>query len=1040
MFYSTSKKLGRSFYRKMVFLTILLLSAVTLNAQQIITVAGAVTDAAGEPIPGAYVLIQGTQNGTATDPDGRYTISAPSNAVLEFKSLGFTDVIVSIGGRSVINVTMESDAFLIEETVVVGYGTVRKRDVTSSISQVKGEDLSSKASSSFMQSLAGKASGVQVISSGGDLGSSPTVIIRGVNSISSSTTPLYVVNGVPITSGNLTSGYSNNNALADINPSDIESFEILKDGAATAIYGSRAANGVVLITTKQGKQGDAKVTYEGWVAFARPSKLYDLLNATEFVEIANEKYSNRSQAPQAFMDANNTDTDWMRAMFRTGFQQNHSISVTGGTDKTSYYMSAGYSDQEGIIISNSYKRFTAYSKVDRKILNNYASFGISLNASYQENTGQIKGTNSLSDNMFAGTRMLPNVPIYSDHHPSGYNIDAIDAKALGRGANNRVIESSIPNIIWVLNYNKNKNASWRMLPTAYLDIKPVSWLSFRTQLGADISLVDDYYSWHPDSGDGAGYRGLISQTFRRRERWNFQNVLTFNKDFDKHHVDATAVAEWTKYEYKNFGGTARDISDPFFIEYIMSNTYGTQGSSGGFDHNGLASFIFRANYNWNRLLYVGGSIRSDGLSRLPSDTRWGTFYGFSGAFRISNMNFWKDSKLGEVVSDLKLRGSYAEVGNDNIGSFPYLDFFGPQKYGDNTGWAYSQTGNRNLKWEKQNIMDIGFDATLFRRIDVMFSYWQKNNTDIVLNVPTPPSLGIPDNEIAQNYGRIDNNGLELEVSGMIISKADFSWRASFNIATQRSIVKHLNDEIPYEWYVYRAGESIRALWGHQYEGVNMANGLPMYKKKDGTIIQGNPSDASYYRYDPSNPGVLGTKVDGLTNEDKVIFGHSIPTWFGGFDNNFTYKNFDLNIFLRFAGGNKIANATQRDMMTQTFQNNSKDILNRWKSASEPGNGQVPKLWSGGNAMINLDSQGSSRWIEKGDFLKLQNISLGYNIPARFAKKLTLERMKVYIQAQNMLTLTKYSGLDPEVYTSAPGVDWNGNPQQRIITLGLNIGF
>ena len=1038
MIYLTSKKTGRSFFRKMVFFAALLFSAVALQAQQI-TVSGVVTDVAGEPIIGAYVLIPGTQSGTSTDVDGRYTLSVASNGTLEFRALGYSNLEVNVSGRTVINVTMEADAFLLEETVVVGYGVLRKRDITSSISQVKGDDLASKASSSFMQNLAGKASGVQIITPSGDLGAAPTIIIRGVNTISSSSSPLFVVNGVPITSGNV-GGSASNNALADINPSDIESFEILKDGAATAIYGSRAANGVVLITTKQGKQGEAKVTYEGWVAFARPSNLYELLNAQEFVEIANEKSINRNANPQAKMDANNTDTDWMNAVFRTGIQHNHVVSVTGGTDKTSYYMSGGYSDQEGIIVSNSYKRFTTYSKVDRKILNNYVSFGISLNASYQENTGQIKGTNSLSDNMFAVTRMLPNVPIYSDTHHSGYNIDSIDPKSLGRGANLRVIESSIPNIMWVLNKNKNSNSSWRLLPTAYFDIKPISWLSFRTQLGGDVSLVDDFTSWHPDSGDGAGYNGYISETFRRRERWNFQNVLTFNRDFDKHHVDATAVAEWSKYDYKNINAQARDISDPFFVTNIIGSTYGTQISGGGYDHNGLASYIFRANYNWNRLLYIGGSIRYDGLSRLPADTRWGTFYGFSGALRLSNMDFWKNSKLGEVVSDFKLRGSYAEVGNDGIGSFPYVDIFGPQKYGDNNALAYSQVGNPNLQWEKQQIMDIGFDATLFKRIDVMFSYWQKNNSDIVLDVPTPPSLGVPGNSISQNYGKIDNNGVELEVSGMIISKHDFSWRTSFNIATQHSVVKKLNAEIPSELYVLREGESIRALWGYEYAGVNMANGYPMHKKQDGTIIQGNPRDGKYYEYNANDPGTLGD-VSGLTPNDRVIFGNSIPTWFGGFDNSFTYKNFDFNLFFRFAGGNKVANATKRDMMNQSFQNNHKDILNRWQSPSNPGDGQVPILWGGNEAIINLTSQGSSRWIEKGDFLKLQNVSIGYNIPSHLIKKLTLERVKVYIQAQNVLTLTGYSGLDPEVYTTGnPGIDWNGNPQQRIITIGFNIGF
>lgn len=349
-----------------------------------------------------------------------------------------------------------------------------KKDVTSSISQIKGEALADKASPSFMQQMAGRAAGVQVISSSGDVTAPPKIMIRGMGTVTSSSDPLYVINGIPVTSGNLQYSYSNNNALADINPNDIESMEILKDGAATAIYGLRAANGVVLITTKQGKQGSTKVTYDTWMGVSKAAKLYDLLDAEQFVTIANEKYTNMDSNPQAFMDENNTNTNWYDHTFRTGFQHSHSISISGASPQTSYFMSAGYTNQKGLVINNSYERYTFYAKADHKMLKDYVSVGFSLNGSMQNNTGPTKGTSSLSDNMYASSRMLPNVAVYNPDDPTGYNIDSNDRKSLGKGANLRTIENTIPNIVWVLKKNKQENSSTRLLPTANIDIRPTS--------------------------------------------------------------------------------------------------------------------------------------------------------------------------------------------------------------------------------------------------------------------------------------------------------------------------------------------------------------------------------------------------------------------------------------------------------------------------------------------------------------------------------------------------------------------------------------
>lgn len=1003
-------------------------------------ISGTVTSADdGSAIPGVSVLVKGSTLGTVTNMDGKFILKVPQDAKsLLFSFVGMLSQEVAIGNQTTFNIQLKSEMIGVDEVIVVGYGVQKKKDVTSSISQVKGADISEKATPSFVQQLAGRAAGVQITQSSGDLGTPPNIRIRGVNTISSGSQPLVVVNGVPVTSGNIGGSYTNNNPLSDINPADIESIEILKDGAATAIYGSRASNGVILVTTKKGKAQQTKVTYDSWFAVSQASKLYDLLDAEQFVTIANEKKKNAgSTSLPAAMDDKGTNTNWNDYVFRNAFQHSHSLSVAGGADDTQFYISGGYSKQEGIVINNDFQRYTFNASVDQKLIN-WLKGGFSLNASYQKNTGPIKGTNSISDNMYATTRMLPNVAVYNKEHPTGYNIDATSPKSLGRGANQIPIDLTVPNIVWVLKNNTQENESYRLMPTGYLELNPLAGLTLKTVIGADVSLLDNVYAWLPDTGDGYGYNGLISETNYTRKRWTLQNIASYVKSInEKHNIDLTGVTEWSKYEYRSVNAGARDMSSSFFMPYIISNTYNTQSSGGDYTYNGIASYIFRANYNYNSTYYIGGSVRRDGLSRLPENNRWGTFYGGSFAVRLSQMGFW--SSIKDVISDFRIRGSYAQVGNDDIGNFTYLDTFTAQLYGSQTGISYYQTGNADLRWEKQNIYDFGFDMSLFNRISFTAAYWSKKNSDIVLSAPTPPSLGIPWNVISQNVGAVENHGLEFELGGSVYKSKQFSYNASLNFSTQNNKVTELLSDMTYEHYIIRKGESMRSLYGYQYQGVNMANGYPLYKKADGSIVQGNPTDSKYYLYDASNPTKMGT-ASSLTASDKVVLGNTIPKWFGGFDNTLKYKDFDMNIFFRFSGGNKIANVTRRDMMTMYFQNNSTEILDRWQSPDKPGNGKVPIIISDKGSFLNLEADGSSRWLEDGDFLKLQNLSLGYTLPKNIADKLTFNQVRVYVQAQNLFTITNYSGLDPEVYTTTLGVDWNGNPQQRSFTFGLNVVF
>ncbi|MBP6611193.1 MAG: SusC/RagA family TonB-linked outer membrane protein, partial [Paludibacter sp.] len=736
-------------HRFLLILSLLLFLGLEALFAQTKVITGKVIGDDGEPIPGASVVIKGTNTGVVTDLDGVYNLQVPADATaIQISFLGMKTQELAIGDKTNLNATLESDAVDIEEVVVVGYGTVKKKDVTSSISTVKGGEIANLVSPSFDTQLAGRAAGVQVTQPNGVLGSSPTIRIRGVNSISSGTEPLYIVDGVPVSSGNSGMLYAKSNALGDINPTDIESFEVLKDGAATAIYGSRASNGVVLITTKKGKKGAATFNYDSYIGWSQASKLPDLLNADQFIEISNEKYANAGGSSPARAGENNQNTDWTKEVFRTGFQQNHNISASGGTEKTNYFFSIGYTNQEGITVGNDLERFSLRTNIDVQFTK-WAKLNLNVSGSKQEINGLVEGVSSLSDVMFSTVRMLPNVAVYNPNDPTGYNIDASNRKALGRGNNIQTIDNGLTNIMWLLNNNINRSTSYRSLASTNLELKLIDELRFKTQLGADLQIVEDYMKWSPESGDGSTYRGIVEQVFTPSTRWNWQNILSYNKSLGENNFDLTAVQEYTDYSYHYVDGSVSKISDPAFMDNIITGTYATQEVNGGIQGNGLASYLFRANYNYASKYYIGGSVRKDGSSKLPEDERWGTFYGLSGAYRISNEDFWKNmTGLSAIINDLRLRASYATVGNQNInGNYPYLGTYKAYKYGGQTGTAFNNTGNPDLKWETQKITDIGFDMGLLsNRFTLTVAYWQKDNSDIVLDAPTAPSYGVPGNK------------------------------------------------------------------------------------------------------------------------------------------------------------------------------------------------------------------------------------------------------------------------------------------------------
>ena len=923
--------------KRLTYLLLCLFASIAFATAQTAKVTGTVISAEDDgPIIGASIVVAGTTIGTVTDHNGAFTLDVPSNAQkLIISYIGMKSVEVTV--KPIIKVSMESDSQNLDEIVVVGYGTQRKKDVTSAISKVGGEDLANLAAPSFDTQLAGRAAGVQVTTPSGVLGSGPQFKVRGMSTISASSQPLFIIDGMPLAVGDNSSGstgmgmlYAEYNAMSDINPNDIESIEILKDGAATAIYGSRAANGVILITTKKGSKGRTSVNYDGYITAASPAKLHDLLGAKDFVTIANEKYENWGMKGQAVYDPNGPDTNWNDYIFRTGFQHNHSLSASGGTDKSQYYVSLGFTEQEGIVRANDLNRLSLKADLTQQATK---WFRIGLNGQMTRTimNGVMNGENSLGGVGFAGTRMLPNVDVYNPDDPTGYNIDAENRKALGRGGNLSYIDNGVQNIVWALDNNVNRTTNTRVIGGGWGEITFMDGLTFKTQAGLDIANVRDYMYWDTESGDGYGYGGLIEEVNSTYATWNWQNVLNFTRTFNSvHNLTATAVQEYTHSETEYMDGSVYELSDPFFSEHIISNTFGQKDVGGWKSENGLASYMFRANYNYDSKYYIGASIRYDGLSKLPKDTRWGTFWGASAAWRLSREKFWTEAPVNEWFNDLRLRASYATIGNSALGSdYPYLGTYGAKLVGPMAGIAWNVMGNNNLKWETTETFDIGLDGALFNnRMTFEIAYWQKNSKDLVLRVPTPPTMGIPNNYYYDNIGKIKNSGFELTVGGTIINTKDWNWHSDINFSTVKNTVKELygGTDIIDNYTIIREGESYQSLYGYDYYGVNAANGNPIWRKADGSLVQFDTFGAyDYAEYDPSNPEDV-SKPSSLTNDDRKILGKSMPTWYGGWNNTVTFRDFDLNVFFRFSGGNKLMNASrQSSLLNMDFANNGTEL-------------------------------------------------------------------------------------------------------------------
>lgn len=1016
-------------------------------------VSGVVTNSeTGSPLEGVAVSAKGTSIGMFTNADGAYSLMVPEGVdMLIFSMVGFGRQEVAINGQRNISIAMAPTALQVDEVVVIGYGSLQRKSLTGSLTSIKGEDVSAFPAPSFDQMLAGRAAGLQVTTNSGVIGEAPRIRIRGTNTISSGADPLIVIDNVPVVTGDQ-SGVIAQNVLADINPNDIESIEVLKDGSATAIFGSRAANGVILITTKRGKLGEgARVSYDVNIGVNSPISRLDLLNAAEFIEIANEKAANAGNPAVAFPGPDNVDTDWQELIFRNGLVQNHNLSISGGSERTSYFFSTGFSQQEGALVSNGLTRYAFRSNVDHT-LNRAIKIGTSLSLSRTVTEGLNSGSNALSGNLVGAARLLPNVRVFDPENTAfdGYNVTP-DGAALGQDNNLRPVENNFTNLAFVLANNQLRAANMRVLGNAYGEIKLMEGLKLRSQIGVDMLNSESFLSYDPRHGDGRGANGLLIQQFVFVSLWNWQNTLNFNRVFaDAHDINIVAGYEAQQRLDRDFDGQGSDFSDLFFLQNnLIDGSYANQFSGGGATQNGFDSYFGRVNYSYKGKYLIGASVRNDGISSLAEPNRRATFLGASAGWRISEEAFFQNS-LGSIFSEMKLRGSYAQVGNVDIGNFPYVGSFGAAQYGDLTGIAFNQAGNPDLRWESATNINIGLDMGFWDdRIGVVVNYFNNNVSDLVLARPTPPSAGVPGNSINQNIGAIRNSGVEVELNSLVFTKGGFSWTSAFNIAfIQNEILALNNDEdVIFTYHINRVGEPIGSFYGFEWHGVNSANGNPIWVKADGSLVQYDITAGRHVAYSAENPSDVSTPTPLSAANDRKILGNSNPLWQGGWNNTFSYKGFSLQVFFRYLGGNEIMNVTrQATLLNQGFQNNGREILDRWTTPGQETN--VPKVFSGREAPINNTGAADSRFIERGDFLRLQNLTLSYDLSKTLLGNLSatgIRNARIFVQGQNLLTFTQYTGLDPELNSvvgtnSQFGLDNNANPLVRTLSAGLTLGF
>lgn len=980
------------------------------------------------PLPGVNIVIKGTTRGAISDLDGNYTLQANADETLVFSFVGFVAQEVLVGSQSSIDIMLIPDAKVLGEIVVVGYGSTTRGDLTGNIASLKGTDLASIPVPNFQEALQGRMAGVFVASSSGKLGGGVKIRVRGTTSISGGNEPLYVIDGIPMTSSGAIGLY---NPMSDINFNDIESFDVLKDASAAAIYGARAANGVVLITTKSGAKGKTKFNVGIQRGISEPTRKREFLNSSEYLELMRESgYNNDLRAgsdpisnPSEYAGSDlefvesrldrysgwsdwrnlDTDTDWQEEAFNgSAGTTNVNFSAAGGDEKTRFYFSGAYDKQTGIMIRNDFERISARLNLDHSVSDKF-TIGANFSLSRTEN-------NRLSDdNQFNNPiQLVALAPITPIRDLNGQLYDRPTTTYY-----NNLIDSE--NASWL-------NTSFRNITNVFGEYKFNGNLKFRTDFGVDILNQNEEQYFGSRTNTGLSTNGYGRSRWLRIFNYNTNNYFTYTKTFaEKHNFEAIAGMSFQRSD-ENFT-SVEGQEFPLDDLKTLASAAEIVGGSSTLTNFSFLSYFTRANYKYANKYLATLSARIDGSSRFGENNKYGFFPAASLGWVLTEESFLKGN---ENLSLLKLRASYGLTGNAEIGNFDHLGLYGPAAYALIPGLIPSQIPNPDLTWEKTAQIDIGIEFALFRdRITGEIDYYNKNTTDLLLNVPIPATSGFVIQR--QNIGRMQNRGVELVLNSANVSKQGFSWNTSINFARNINKVKELapgQESIPPSSSRFLnsifLGEPIGVFYGPKFAGVDHENG-----------------DALYY----SNEELSETTND-YNAAKRMVVGDPNPKFIGGITNNFTFGNFDLNILFQGVFGNDIYDggggffAANGDW----FDNSTRDQLARWKN---PGDlTDIPQARLGECNGCNA----SSRYLSDGSYVRLKTLTFGYSPPSNLLERIKVSSFRIFFTGQNLLTFTNYKGWDPEVSADSltgnilQGNDFYSAPQARTYSLGINIGF
>ena len=1076
--------------QKVVTFMLAILATAVLFAQSGKTViTGTVSDDIG-PVTGASVLEKGTSNGTITDMDGHYTLSVKPGAVLVFSSIGYATQEVAVGSQTVINVLLKEDAEFLDEVVVVGYGTMKRSDLSGASVSMKEEDLKGSIISSLDQSLQGRAAGVSAVQTSGAPGSSSSIRVRGQATVNANAEPLYVIDGVIVQGGGNSGGdfglgtlgngrVSTISPLATINPADIVSMEILKDASATAIYGAQGANGVVLITTKHGKAGDAKFSYDGMVAVSRQTSRIDMLNLREFAEYYNDMVDQgMAQANNWYADPSllGKGTNWQDEVFRTALQHQHQLSAQGGSDKVQYYLSGSYMNQEGTIIGSSFDRLSFRSNIDAKLKD---WFKLGLNATYAITHDNLKLADGQEGVIFYSLSTLPDIPVY--------DLDGNYSTTVREG-----YTSVNPVAMAMLDENLLKRQ--KLTGNVYAELTPIKHFVFRSEVGFDFSN-SEASTYKPMVSLGGWQRGTnsMSEQFNTSTYWSLKNYLTYSNSIGKHSFTAMVGQEAWESRWKYMSG--KNGSLPSDEIHNLSLASGTPTVSHGFGSAAMASFFTRETYNYDDRYLATYTFRYDGSSNFGPDNRWAGFHSVAVSWRFTNEKFLKDFASSIGLNNGKIRLGWGQTGNANIGSGAWESGMTKVSTGLGLSQRPANIANTGIHWEKQVQTNVGLDLSfLDNRINLTMDIYKKVSSDMLMKMTLPSYMGTQGNGASRlnapsgNYGSIENKGLEITLDTHPIDRKDFGWDSNFQISFNRNKLLALdgsaNAQLPGygQWNdlvsVTEIGQPLYSFYGYVVEGVY----------KDFDDIMNSPRAEAFPTPDASGnlvfdrkttvwPGDLKFKdVNGdnvIDENDRTNIGSPLPLFTFGWTNTFRYKNLDLNIFLNGSYGNKVLNYNMMGQgynglvhMTSTWTNQHADVKDRArlvpidpeKTYADGGSWQYDVTnvqVSNPNTLTprpidsdpNDNDRLSTRYIEDGSYLRIKNITLGYTFPKQLLQKAKIENVRVYCNIQNLYTFTKYKGFDPEVGASTQdssgltfGVDNGRYPSPMTCSFGVNLTF